>query len=60
LLLGSSKPFTAARLAQLYPSRSAYEQKFNDTADETIKAGWVLAADRDALLAFADPSAIKG
>jgi hypothetical protein len=60
LLLGSSKPFTAARLAQLYPSRAVYQQKYNAATDAAIKAGYVLAADRDALLAFAEPSRVAG
>jgi len=60
ILLGSTRPLPAARLAQLYPSRAAYEQRYDADADKVIKAGFVLAADRDALLAFAQPSRIKG
>jgi hypothetical protein len=60
LLLGSTKPFTAARLAQLYPSRTAYLKRYDTDADATIRAGFVLIEDRAALLAFADPSAIAG
>jgi hypothetical protein len=60
LLLGSSKPFTAARLAQLYPSRAAYLRRFAADADATIKAGFALPEDRAALLAFAEPSRIAG
>ena len=60
LLLGSSKPFPAARLAQLYPSRAAYLQKFTAAVDATIKAGFALPEDRGALLAFAEPSRIAG
>jgi hypothetical protein len=58
LLLGSTEPFSAARLAQLYPSRAAYLQRYNADADATIKAGFVLREDRAALLAFAKPSRI--
>ena len=58
LLLGSSKPFTDARLSQLYSSRQEYEQKFAADADKAIKAGFVLAADRAALLKFAEPDRI--
>jgi len=58
LLLGSSKPFTDARLAQLYSSRQEYEQKFAADADKAIKEGFVLAADRAALLKFAEPDRI--
>jgi alpha/beta hydrolase family protein len=60
LLLGSSKPFTAARLAQLYPSRADYQRRFEADTDATIKAGFVLAADRGALLGFAEPSRVAG
>ena len=58
LLLGSSKPFTDARLSQLYSSRKEYEQRFAADADKAIKAGFVLAADRAALLKFAEPDRI--
>jgi hypothetical protein len=58
LLLGSSTPFSAARLAQLYPSRDEYLQRFGADADRAIKAGFVLPEDRAALLAFAEPSRI--
>jgi alpha/beta hydrolase family protein len=58
LLLGSTKPLPAARLAQLYPSRAAYQQRYDAAADATIKAGFALREDRDALLAFAQPSRI--
>jgi hypothetical protein len=58
LLLGSTTPLSAARLAELYPTRAAYQQKYDDDADRTISAGFVLAPDRDALVAFADPSRI--
>ncbi len=60
LLLGSSKPFSAARLAQLYPSRAVYVQRFTAAADATIKAGFALAADRAALLGFAEPNRVQG
>lgn len=58
LLLGSTKPFSASRLAQLYPSRTVYLQRYDAAADAAIKAGFVLADDRAALLAFAQPSLI--
>jgi hypothetical protein len=57
-LLGSTMPFSEARLAQLYPSRSSYLQRYNDHADATIKTGFVLPEDRGALLAFAEPHRI--
>jgi Alpha/beta hydrolase domain len=60
LLLGSTKPFSAARLAQLYPSRAEYLRRYRIEVDATIKAGFALSEDRAALLAFADPSPIRG
>jgi hypothetical protein len=60
LLLGSTAPFTAARIAQLYPSRAGYMQRYTTDTDATIKAGFALPEDRAALLAFADPSRIAG
>jgi hypothetical protein len=60
LLLGSTTPFTPARIAQLYPSRAAYLKRFTADADATIKAGFALPQDRAALLAFAVPSHVLG
>jgi hypothetical protein len=58
LLVGSSKPFSTARLHELYPSRADYLQRFTASADTTIHAGYVTPQDRAALLAFAEPSRI--
>ncbi len=58
-LFGSTIPLPAERLAALYPSRDAYLRQYTTAVDSTIKAGFVLEADRAALLAFAQPSDIK-
>ena len=58
VLLGSTTPLSETRLDELYASRADYEQRYAAAADATIAAGFVLAEDREALLAFADPSAI--
>jgi hypothetical protein len=58
VLSGSTKPLSAQRLAQLYPSRADYLQRYNGDADRAIAAGWVLAADRDALIAYAQPARV--
>src|SRR5262249_53673301 len=42
ILLGSTQPLSDARLAELYPSRAAYTQEYDDAADRTIQAGYVL------------------
>jgi Alpha/beta hydrolase domain len=60
LLLGSTKPLSAVRLGQLYPSRAAYLKDYKAAADATIRAGFALPGDSAALLAFADPSGIQG
>lgn len=59
ILLGSTKPLSDARLAELYPSRAAYQQEYDAATDRTIQSGFVLEADRDALLAFAQPSRVN-
>jgi hypothetical protein len=58
LLLGSTTPLSTARIAALYPSKADYEQKYDAAVDKAIKSGFVLAADRKALEAYADPSAV--
>jgi hypothetical protein len=60
LLLGSTTPLPDDRIAELYPSRADYEQRYESAADEVIATGFVLEEDRDALLAFSDPSRIAG
>jgi len=60
VLSGSTKPLTPERLAQLYPSRADYTQRYNAHADQAIAAGYVLAPDRDALLAYAQPERVAG
>jgi hypothetical protein len=59
LLLGSSKPLSDARLAQLYPSSADYVKQYDSATDRAIESGFVLADDRAALLGFAQPSRIK-
>jgi len=59
-LLGSTNPMTAERLAELYPSRADYEQRYGDSADEAIAAGYVLDEDRAALESYAHPELIPG
>jgi hypothetical protein len=58
LLLGSTTPFTTARIAALYPSRAAYLKQYDADAAKVIRSGFVLRADKAALLAYADPSAV--
>jgi hypothetical protein len=60
LLLGSTVPFPAPRLHQLYSSRAAYLAQYRAAVAATITAGFALPHDRAALMAFADPSAVSG
>jgi alpha/beta hydrolase family protein len=59
LLLGSTQPLPDARLAELYPSRDAYVQQYDAATDQVIQSGFVLEADRAAMLAFSQPSRIE-
>jgi hypothetical protein len=58
ILLGSTKPFSKARIAELYPSRTDYVRRYNTDTDATIKAGFALPEDRAALLGFAQPALV--
>ena len=58
LLFGSTKPLPAERIAARYTSPSAYLEAYNQAADATIRAGFVLEDDRAILLADADPSRV--
>lgn len=60
ILSGSTKPLSAERLAQLYPSRADYVEKYNADLDRAIRAGYVMAGDRDATLAYAQPDRVAG
>ena len=57
-LFGSTTPLPQGRLAALYPSRDVYVQRYTAAVDRTIRAGFALPDDRDALLAYAQPSRI--
>jgi hypothetical protein len=59
LLLGSTKPLSDARLAELYPSRANYERDYSTKTDQAIQSGFVLEADGDALRSFAQPSRLR-
>ena len=55
LLMGSTLPIPQDRLAEMFPSRELYLEKFEAAADAAIAAGFVLEEDREALLATAKP-----
>ncbi len=58
LLAGTTEPIPPARLAALYSSRADYLAKFAKSTDAAIKAGFVLQADRKAMLATSQPDRI--
>ena len=53
MLLGSSKPLPPQRLAELDSDHDEYVTKFEAAAGAAITDGFVLAEDREALLATA-------
>jgi hypothetical protein len=53
-LAGATEPFDAATLDRLYPGgKSEYLRKFEASLDSSIKAGFILAADRKEILDLA-------
>lgn len=59
LLLGSTKPLPAERIAALYPSRADYQRRYDADLARAVRAGFALEADRDALAAFARPKLVS-
>lgn len=54
-LFGTSEPFDAAQLAKLYPGGKAdYLKRFNVSLEAAIRDGYILAADKQEILALAD------
>jgi hypothetical protein len=53
-LFGQTLAFSPATLASLYQSKSNYLARYTASLDKAIKGGYVLAADRSALLAQAE------
>ena len=58
LLLGSARPFSEQRLAELYPDRHTYLDAYRRATDAAIDAGFVLPEDRQAMLDDAQPDVI--
>ncbi len=53
-LFGSGEPFDAATLSRLYPGgKSEYLARFTESLDATIRAGYLLRADRSEILELA-------
>lgn len=60
LLLGTTTPLPDERLAEMYPTRDDYVERYQASADTSIEAGVVLSEDEDALLAASQPDRIGG
>ncbi|MFE0751411.1 alpha/beta hydrolase domain-containing protein [Gordonia sp. NPDC058843] len=58
LLFGTTSPIPADELVARYGTRGEYEKHYRDAADAAIAAGFVLADDRDEVLADAHPELI--
>lgn len=56
ILLGTTVPLDPARIVELHGGPEEYLAAYEAAAEEAIESGFVLAEDRDALLADADPS----
>lgn len=59
LLFGSTTPFDASMLAELYPTENDYVDAFSAAADRAVQAGFVLAPDA-ALMKAAAASGFAG
>jgi hypothetical protein len=57
-LFGSAVPLSASTLATLYPTKADYITDYTKSLDKAIKGGYILAADRAAMLAQAEQAAI--
>ena len=55
-LFGQERPFTRERLAELYPTHRAYTDAVTEAADSALNGGFLLKADRDAVVARAERS----
>jgi hypothetical protein len=57
-LLGTTTPFTAARLRQLYPDHAAYVAKFTEAANRALRGGYLLRPDYDEAVARAQDAEV--
>lgn len=57
-LFGSTAPFDAATLAALYPTHDDYVAAVTESADRAVADGFLLAEDRDAMVAAAQQAPV--
>jgi hypothetical protein len=55
-LIGSTKPFSPEQLASRYPTHDAYVTAVRRAATGSVKAGFLLQHDADAIVAAAERS----
>jgi hypothetical protein len=60
MLMGSTVPLPAERISELHPSQEDYLRSYTASTGEAVEAGFVLPEDREAMLAYADPSRVPG
>jgi len=60
LLFGTTVPFDAAKLAELYPTHDAYVDAYIESTDSAVAAGFILPADAALMKAAAAASMIGG
>jgi Alpha/beta hydrolase domain len=58
-LFGSATPLSASTLTTLYPTKADYIADYTKSLDKAIKGGYILAADRSAMLAQAEQAPIS-
>jgi hypothetical protein len=58
MLFGSSTPFDAATLAQLYPTHAAYVAAVQASASQGVAAGFILQEEADAIVAQAEAAPV--
>jgi hypothetical protein len=58
LLLGTTTPFTQARITQLYPDHAAYVAKFTAAANRALAGGYLLRPDYDEAIARANAAPV--
>jgi hypothetical protein len=59
-LFGSNVPLTSEQLAQLYPRHADYVEAVTDSAAAAVDAGFLLPADRKAIVADAKDADVPG
>jgi hypothetical protein len=58
-LLGTTTPFSAARLAALYPTHAAFVARWTAAVNADVAAGFIRPADATQLIAAASQSSIS-